>query len=161
MKKSVIVILTIFLVSGIFISFSAKDLIYCDNLNCLEKYPDSDGHYYSKPNGCGPSTSELEYEVTRVWLSLMNIMFGIEIADIDAVCNLHDECYMTFGSSRLECDKSLLDGWIKLCEGNRYEKNCVSIMNLGYDAVKNGGQIAYDSAQKKQELYIKNGCQKW
>jgi hypothetical protein len=42
---------------------------------------------------------------------------------------------MTFGSSRLECDKSLLDGWIKLCEGLATKKLCIN-MNLGYDAEK-------------------------
>src|SRR5262249_9994932 len=66
-------------------------------------------------NGCGPDGSAGEF------VKAINDAFTD--AELTPICNAHDNCYNTCGSSRDACDQQFRDGVLAACDARYGDRN--------------------------------------
>jgi len=97
----------------------------------------------AKPNGCGPKTKGIQ--------KLLKVVQKL-VKRHNPICNEHDICYETCGTTQAKCDGDFKRDMYKMCNGlrNGFKRGvCKAKAKAMYLMVRVAGKSYFHSGQKK------------
>jgi uncharacterized membrane protein len=87
--------------------------------------------------------------------------FKFDAAKFYKACNIHDRCYETLGTRKMDCDREFYHNLEAEC-GRAFNtiiaepayQSCVAAARIYYEAVAGGGDSAFTNAQKEAEKHL-------